>query len=137
MLCLSTMTMLRYVWWQGMVRRRVALLKLSSTTVYTPQEAMQVRESSSHQKQLYHMSLFPVQREDYTPLGSPYAKSEGEMHFEMCESMSCFNIDILDNYPEMEGVEHFNFTLMLENDAVNTAEFIDPNGVVFILPRRN
>ena len=77
-----------------------------------------------------------VQREDYTPLGSPYAKGEGEMHWSMCDRQSCFRIDIIDNYPEVEDVEYFNFSLSLENDAARHVELADPRGAIFILPRR-
>ena len=105
----------------------------SSTIVFTPQEALQVRNCSAA---VLNSPLLSAQREDYTPLGSPYAKGKGEMHWSMCERQSCFRIGIIDNYPEVEDVEYFNFSLLLENDVVRNAEIVDPQGAVFILPRR-
>ena len=58
------------------------------------------------------------------------------MHWSMCEKQSCFRIDIIDNYPEVEDVEYFNISLRLENNAPGYAEIVDPHGAVFILPRR-
>ena len=81
--------------------------------------------------------FFLVPKEDYTPQGTPHAKSNtGLVKFDYCGSIDCFKIYILDNFPVVEEVEYFNFTLDLANDGSKYAELLDTTGGVFILPRR-
>ena len=119
-----------------MVEEESVQLTLTSTTVFTRLEEVQVRAfCSTHEHGVRNVYL-PLPRQDYIPMGKPHAIGQGRHQFRRCESRECFLIDIIDNFPDIEETEYFNISIELENDTLQYAQLVDTTGTVFLLPRR-